>query len=67
MDKSSDPRDAKTLEEAARNPDGTWNGARALAWLSACLGGGKGLSEAEVVAEWEKVRQRKAKAKGAKP
>jgi hypothetical protein len=42
-----DPRKAKTLEEAAQNFDGTYNGIRLLAWLSEALHPGKGLSEAE--------------------
>jgi hypothetical protein len=44
----TDPRTADTLDEAARNPDGTYNGARALSWLSDVLTGGKGVSEDEV-------------------
>jgi hypothetical protein len=44
----SDARKADTLDEAARNPDGTYNGARALSWLSDVLTGGKGMSEDEV-------------------
>jgi len=43
-----DPRKAETLDEAARNPDGTYNGARALSWLSDVLTGGKGITEYEV-------------------
>lgn len=30
----TDPRKAKSLGEAALNPDGTYNGIRALSWLS---------------------------------
>ncbi|PGH58030.1 hypothetical protein CRT60_08715 [Azospirillum palustre] len=41
----SDPRGGKTLGEAAMNPDGTFNGARALSWLSEALNPGKGASE----------------------
>jgi hypothetical protein len=44
----SDPRKANTLDEAARNPDGTYNGARVLSWLSDVLTGGKGMTEDEV-------------------
>ena len=44
----TDPRKAGTLDEAALNPDGTYNGLRALSWLSDVLTGGKGLSEDEV-------------------
>ncbi len=42
----TDPRKAKSLGEAALNPDGTYNGIRALSWLSAALYPGAGLSEA---------------------
>lgn len=44
----TDPRKAKSLGEAALNPDGTYNGIRALSWLSAALYPGAGLSEDEV-------------------
>ena len=44
----TDPRKANTLDEAARNPDGTYNGARALSWLSDVLTGGKGVPEGEI-------------------
>jgi len=37
-----------TLNEAARNPDGTYDGAKALAWLSQALAGDRGLTEAEI-------------------
>lgn len=58
-----DPRKAKTLEEACLNPDGkTYNGIKMLSWLSAALDPkGKGLSEAEVKEEWEKVKAKKIK------
>jgi hypothetical protein len=36
-DLKPDPRKAESLEAAAKNPDGTFNGARALAWLSEVL------------------------------
>lgn len=46
---ASDPRKAKSLDEAALNPDGkTWNGYRLLSWLSEALHPGAGLSEEEV-------------------
>ncbi|GAB6036133.1 hypothetical protein JCM15519_06920 [Fundidesulfovibrio butyratiphilus] len=51
-----DPRKAATLEEAARNPDGTYNGARALAWLSEALSPGQGLSEQEVRKLWDEAQ-----------
>lgn len=56
-----DPRQAKTLEEAALNPDGTYNGLRALSWLSDVLTGGKGLSEVEVAAIAEDVKMRRVR------
>jgi hypothetical protein len=49
MSAVSDPRKAKSLDEAALNPDGrTWNGYRLLSWLSEALHPGAGLSEEEV-------------------
>lgn len=57
----ADPRKAKTLGEAALNPDGkTYNGFKALSWLSAAVNKGKGLSEDEVKRIWEEVKARKA-------
>lgn len=56
MSKRGDPRQARTLDEAARNPDGTYNGIRALSWLSSALSGGKGLSEDEVRLIAEEVK-----------
>lgn len=50
------PRKAQTLDEAARNPDGTYDGARALSWLSNVLTGGKGIPEAEVRAMFEDAK-----------
>lgn len=44
----TDPRKADTLDEASRNADGTYNGARALSWLSDILTGGKRMTEDEV-------------------
>lgn len=44
----TDPRKAKSLEDAALNPNGTFNGIRALSWLSGALYPGGGLSEDEV-------------------
>lgn len=56
----ADPRKAETLDEAARNPDGTYNGARALSWLSDVLTGGKGVSEAEVMVMFEDVKAKQS-------
>jgi hypothetical protein len=55
----ADPRHAKTLGEAADNGDGTWNGARALSWLSEVLYPGKSLSEADVRKLWEEAQERR--------
>lgn len=60
---TSDPRKAKTLGEAALNPDGeTLNGARALAWLSETLNPGKGLTEQEVAEIWEEAKAKRGAA-----
>jgi hypothetical protein len=58
---ANDPRQAQTLDEASRNPDGTYNGARAISWLSAVLTGGKGMSEQEVRAIWDRERAKRVK------
>ena len=55
----NDPRKAKTLGEAALNPDGTYNGIKALSWLSDVLSGGKGLSEDEVAQIADGVKKKK--------
>ena len=62
-----DPRRAKTLEEAARNPDGTYNGARALSWLSEALCPGRGISEAEVMKMWDDKKKEKRDATEGRP
>lgn len=56
----SDPRKATTLGEAALNSDGTYNGHRALAWLSEVLDPGRGLSVEEVEQIVEDVRRNRA-------
>lgn len=55
-----DPRKAKTLGEAAQNTDGTWNGAKALSWLSEVLHPGRGLSEDEVTKIWEEAKAKRS-------
>lgn len=55
----SDPRKAKTLDEAALNPDGTYNGLRALSWLSDVLTGGKGLPVETVAKIADEVKAKK--------
>ena len=54
----SDPRSAPSLEEAAKNPDGTWNGARALSWLSEALNPGKGRPVEDIEAVWKELYER---------
>ena len=60
----TDPRKAGTLDEAARNPDGTYNGARALSWLSDVLTGGKGVSEDEVSTMFADAKAKRSRAVG---
>lgn len=55
----SDPRLAQTLGEAAQNPDGSYNGLRALSWLSEALNPGRGLPLSEVEGIAERVRKEK--------
>jgi hypothetical protein len=45
---TDDPRYAKTLGEAAQNPDGTFNGLKGLSWLSEVLNPGRGIPLADV-------------------
>ena len=57
-----DPRKALTLDEAALNADGTFNGARGLSWLSEVMNPGRGASEAEVRAAFDAAKaKRKSK------
>lgn len=58
----SDPRKADNLRDAALNEDGeTWNGAKALSWLSEALNPGKGLPEDEVRHMIDEVKQRRTR------
>ncbi|MBS1984809.1 MAG: hypothetical protein JST16_11625 [Bdellovibrionales bacterium] len=58
---SDDPRKAKTLGEAALNADGkTYNGAKAIAWLSEVLHPGKGISEEEVRQIFERAKAKRS-------
>ena len=57
---TSDPRSAHTLDEVARNEGGTYDGARALSWLSGVLTGGKGVSEDEVRRMFADAKARRA-------
>jgi len=56
MPTPSDPRQAATLGEACANGDGTFNGVRALSWLSEVLRPGRGLPVEEVEAIAADVR-----------
>jgi hypothetical protein len=56
----ADPRKAKTLGEAALNADGSYNGLRALSWLSEALRPGKGIPVEEVAEIAEKVKAERA-------
>ena len=58
----ADPRKAKTLDEAARNGDGSYNGVRVLSWLSEVLFPGNGMDEAEVLQLVEEVKQQHGQA-----
>lgn len=60
-----DPRNAKTLEEASANGDGTYNALRALSWLSEVLRPGKGLPVEEVGKIAEQVKAKRARSQGA--
>lgn len=53
-----DPRKAATLGEACANGDGTYNGYRAVAWLSEVLNPGRGMSEEDVRRAYEKRRKK---------
>lgn len=60
----SDPRKATCLNDAALNDDGeTYNGAKALSWLSEALNPGKGLGADEVQRMFDEA---KAKREGAR-
>lgn len=50
---NQDPRHAHTLDEAAQNPDGTYNGAAALSWLSEVPHPGKGVPAKDVMEIFE--------------
>lgn len=59
---TTDPRKAKTLDQASSNGDGTYNGARALAWLSEALNPGHGVTEVEVNRIFEQVKAKRQQA-----
>lgn len=56
----ADPRKANTLGEAALNPDGTYNGARALSWLSDVLSPGRGMTVEQVQEMFEEAKAKAA-------
>jgi len=56
---STDPRYAATLDEASKNPDGTYNTYRALSWLSEALNPGKGLPVEEIQKIAKEVYERR--------
>ena len=58
-DLESDPRKAASLEEAAKNPDGTFDGARALSWLSEALNPGRGVPVEDVDDLWKEAVERR--------
>ena len=55
----SDPRNAKTLGEAAQNPDGTYNLAKAMSWLSSVMSPNASLSEDDVKKIIDEVKAKK--------
>jgi len=58
----SDPRKAKTLDEACKNPDGTFNAIRLMSWMSEIFAPGRGIPEEEVRAmAQEAINRRKAR------
>lgn len=59
MSAMTDPRKAETLDEACSNGDGSYDGARALSWLSEALFPGKGFSEEEVRKLWEEAKAKR--------
>lgn len=60
----NDPRKMKTLGEASSNENGTYNGFRALSWLSEALSPGKGLSVEEVKQIVQEVKSKREQRTG---
>ncbi len=54
---SADPRKARTLGEAAQNPDGSYNGFRAMSWLSEVLHPGQGIAEDDIREEYDRKKR----------
>ena len=64
MSVPGDPREADTLDHAARNPDGTYNGLRAMSWLSEVLRPGHGFSVEQIEEIAAEAKARVARTKG---
>ncbi len=58
----ADPRKAKALDEVSLNEDGSYNGVKALSWLSEVLFPSNGMDEAEVLQLVDEVKQQHGKA-----
>jgi hypothetical protein len=56
---SEDPRKAKTLDEACRNPDGTYNGLKMMSWVSEAMTPGKGVPLQDVQKIWDDLLKKK--------
>lgn len=54
----------ETLNAAARNSDGTYDGAKALSWLSDVLFPGRGVPEEDVKKMWQDAKARKTEGDG---
>lgn len=66
-EENKDPRKAETLGEAAMNPDGTYNGLKALSWLSEAMRPGKGIPEDEVAKIWKEAKAKAGRQQRANP
>lgn len=56
-----DPRKAATLDEAAKNENGTYDGAKALSWLTEALNPGHGIPAEEIRQRFDARVERKRK------
>lgn len=61
MSGGQNPPEEQTLDEVARNPDGTYNGYKMLAWLSNVLHPGVELSPEDVQKMAEEIRMERNK------
>ena len=48
-------RTDKTMQEYARNEDGTYDGAKALAWMGEALCGKPAMTETEIKDKWTEL------------